>query len=135
MILGVGIDLCDVQRMRRQLDSPAAGFVESVFLPAEIAYCRTRRRPEEHFAARFAAKEAVVKALAAGGETGSFWHDVEVARAPDGAPGVVLHGRLRGLADRLGVRRIHLSLTHAAFAAAAVAVAEGASTGAHGRPR
>jgi len=124
MILGLGIDLCDTTRMRRRLAGQPAGFVESVFLPAEIAYCSPKRHPEQHFAARFAAKEAVVKALAAAGGEGAFWHDVEVIRAGDGQPTVALHGRLRSLADGLGVRRIHLSLTHTAGTAAAVAVAE-----------
>lgn len=124
MILGIGIDLCDVERMRRQLETPAAGLVAAVFLPAEIAYCSPKRRPEEHFAARFAAKEAVVKALAAAGGEGVFWQEVEIVRTPGGQPTVVLHGRLRALATDLGVRRIHLSLTHTAGAAAAVAVAE-----------
>jgi holo-[acyl-carrier protein] synthase len=135
MVLGIGIDFCDVQRMRRQLDAPDAGFVASVFLPAEIAYCQAKHRPEEHFAARFAAKEAVVKALAAAGGEGAFWHDVEVIRTPDGAPAVVLHGRLRDLAAAAGVGRVHVSLTHTGTMAAAMAVADDSPTGTHGRTR
>lgn len=124
MVLGIGIDICDVQRMRRQLASPATGFVASVFLPAEIAACGPTRHPAQQFAARFAAKEAVLKSLAAAGGEGSFWHDIEVLQAPDGRPAVALHGRLEELAAGLGVRRIHLSLSRTAATACAVAIAE-----------
>ena len=124
MILGIGIDLCDVDRMRRQLDTDPDGFIAAVFLPDEIVYCTAKHRPAEHFAARFAAKEAVVKALATAGDPGTFWHDIEVVRAPDGSPHAELRGRLRDLADKLGVRAIHLSITHTADMAAAVAVVE-----------
>jgi holo-[acyl-carrier protein] synthase len=124
MILGIGIDQCEVRRMQGQMEAPAERFVASVFLPAEIAYCRAKRRPAEHFAARFAAKEAVVKALAAAGGTGAFWRDIEVVREPGDGPRIELTGRLRDLAARLGARRIHVSLTHTKDLAAAVAIVE-----------
>ena len=125
MILGIGIDQCDVRRMRKQLEASVDGFVASVFLPAEIAYCTHKHRPAEHFAARFAAKEAVLKALATGGGAGTFWQDIEVVKEADGRPRLELEGRLRELADGLGVRTIHVSLTHTADLAAAVVIAEG----------
>jgi len=129
MILGLGIDLCDVRRMRRQLDNDPDGFAGAVFKPAEIAYCNSKHRPAEHFAARFAAKEAVVKALSAAGGEGSFWQDIEIIRTADGQPRVELSGRLRELADGLGAAGIHLSITHTDDMAAAVAVVEGAVEG------
>ena len=125
MILGIGIDQCDVRRMSRQMDSPEDEFVTSVFNPAEIAYCTQKHRPAEHFAARFAAKEAVLKALAGAGGEGTFWQDIQIVNEPSGRPQVALDGRLRVLADELGVRTIHVSLTHTAELAAAVVIAEG----------
>jgi holo-[acyl-carrier protein] synthase len=124
MVLGIGIDQCDVPRMRRQLETPANGFVEAVFLPAEISYCLGKHRPAEHFAARFAAKEAALKALAVGGGEGTFWLDIEIVNEPGGRPRLELSGRLRALAEELGAGRIHLSLTHTAETAAAVVIAE-----------
>jgi len=125
MILGTGIDLCEVPRMQAQIQVPAADFVAQVFLPGEIAYCQGKRHPAEHFAARFAAKEAVVKALAATGGQGSFWLDIEIRNEPDGRPAVTLHGRALEMADALGVRRILVSLTHTREMAAATVVLEG----------
>ena len=125
MILGIGIDQCEVRRLSRQLESPADEFIAAVFRPGEIAYCTAKHSPAEHFAARFAAKEAVLKALAGAGGEGTFWQDILISNEPSGRPQVALDGRLRVLADRLGVRKIHGSLTHTAELAAAVAIAEG----------
>lgn len=124
MILGLGIDQCDVHRVRSRLDTDP-GFAASLFLPAEIAYCTSKRHPAEHFAARFAAKEAVVKALANAAGRGTFWLDIEITHESGGQPRPVLSGRLGELATGLGVRSIHVSLTHTADMAAAVAIAEG----------
>jgi holo-[acyl-carrier protein] synthase len=125
MILGIGIDQCEVGRMQRQLAAAEDGFVTSVFLPDEISYCTNKHRPAKHFAARFAAKEAAIKALASAGGQGTFWHDIEITSEPDGRPLLVLSGRLGELADRLGVCSLHVSLTHTADLAAAVVIAEG----------
>lgn len=126
MILGIGTDLFDVDRMRRQLDSDA-DFAASVFTPAEIEYCTAKRHPAPHFAVRFAAKEAVVKALADAGGEGTFWLEAEVLRRDDGKPGLELSGRLADCAAGLKVRRIHLSMTHTDHLAAATVVLEGAA--------
>jgi holo-[acyl-carrier protein] synthase len=125
MILGTGIDLCEVPRLQAKIQAPADDFIAQVFLPGEIAYCGTKRHPAEHFAARFAAKEAVVKALAGAGGKGSFWQDIEIMNEPDGRPVVVLHGRAKELADALGVCRVFVSLTHTRDLAAATVVLEG----------
>ena len=125
MILGTGIDLCEVSRMRAKVQAPADDFVAQVFLPGEIAYCGTKRHPAEHFAARFAAKEAVVKALAGAKGGGSFWRDIEIINEQDGRPVVRLHGRAKEMADALGVRRVFVSLTHTRDIAAATVVLEG----------
>ena len=125
MILGTGIDLCEVSRMQAKIQAPADEFVAQVFLPGEVAYCETKRHSAEHFAARFAAKEAVVKALAGADGEGSFWQDIEIMNEPDGRPVVILHGRAKEMADALGVRRVFVSLTHTRDFAAATVVLEG----------
>jgi holo-[acyl-carrier protein] synthase len=123
MILGIGIDLCDVERIRRLLEKDRSRFVRRVFLEAEAAYCEGRRRPAIHYAARFAAKEAFMKAVGTGWRLG--WWQVEVVRGPSGRPELALSGRAAEVMERRGLRRAHLSLTHSAESAAAVVVLEG----------
>jgi len=124
MILGIGTDLLDVARMAKELEKDGAGFRDTVFTPSEIAYCEAMRYPARHFAARFAAKEALFKALA-GSAPRAFWHEVEVER-PDGAPPrLVLHGGMKEAADRLGVTDILVSLSHTDSLATASVVLQG----------
>ena len=125
MILGTGIDLCEVERMRDKVSADGDDFLVAVFLPAEIAYCQAKHHPAEHFAARFAAKEAVVKALADAAGKGSFWQDIEITNEEDGRPVIRLLGRVREMADRLGVRRVLVSMTHTRDLAAVTVVLEG----------
>jgi holo-[acyl-carrier protein] synthase len=123
MIRGVGVDLCPVSRVARILERHPGRFEERVFTPAERAYCGPRAVPAQHFAARFAAKEAALKAL--GAPAGVGWHDLEVV-ADGGAPRLALHGPAAAAATAQGVRRAHLSLSHAGDMAVAVVVLEGA---------
>lgn len=123
MILGIGADVLDVDRMARELRKGDASFRDAVFTPAEIAHCEARAHPERHFAARFAAKEALFKALSGDGPS-DFWLDVEVEGGA-GAPRLVLTGRTREAADRLGVRSALVSVTTTAALAAATVVLEG----------
>jgi holo-[acyl-carrier protein] synthase len=128
MIIGIGMDLCDVRRMARELSQPDGGFRDAVFTPGEIAYCESRRSPAQHYAARFAAKEAVLKALGAPRDrvdTGSF-REVEVTVDGDGPRHVALSGRLAALAEERRVEGIHLSLTHDCGQAIANVVLEAA---------
>ncbi len=121
-LIGIGVDLVEVDRMRRTLARTPA-LVERLFTDAERAYCERRRDPTERFAARFAAKEAVMKALGVGlGAVG--WHEVEVVRAESGRPSLALTGRAADLAAELGVVRWHLTMTHTSRVAEAIAVAE-----------
>jgi holo-[acyl-carrier protein] synthase len=121
VILGVGVDLLEVARMERELARDGAGFVEQVFCSGETAYCESMRCPARHYAARFAAKEAVFKALALEAADTAAWKQVEIRSRGDGSRRVVLHGRLKDLAERRGVRRVWLSMTHTrSFAAAGV---------------
>jgi holo-[acyl-carrier protein] synthase len=128
MILGLGIDLCDVARIRRALEGAAgARFRGRVFTEAEQAYCEARRRGRfASYAARFAAKEAAMKALGTGWGEGVAWRDFEVVRGTDGPPELHLHGAAAALARRRGMVRWLLALSHVdAGAVAAVVVEDG----------
>lgn len=124
MIVGIGTDLLDVGRMARELAREGAGFRDDVFTAAEVAYCEEMAHPARHFAARFAAKEAFWKALGVP-SGGAPLRDVEVVRAEEGPPRLVLSGRARAEAGRLGVSRAHVTLTHTATLAGASVLLEG----------
>jgi holo-[acyl-carrier protein] synthase len=113
-----------VRRLARELDEPQRGFVGAVFTRAEIAACRGSPHPARCLAERFAAKEAVLKALAFTDGRGAFWQDVEITRHGEGPAAVRLQGRLEELAARHAAGRIHLSLAAAGHHALAVAVIE-----------
>jgi holo-[acyl-carrier protein] synthase len=125
MIVGIGTDVVEVERIRRALDHPRTGvrFRDRVFTPGEVDYCLPRAPSAESFAARFAAKEAVMKALGRGFGEGIAWREIEVLREA-GRPVIILHGKTRERADELGVTRWHLSLTHTTMQAVAFVVAE-----------
>ena len=120
-LVGVGVDLCEVERMRRSL-ARTEGLADRVFTPDEQDYCRKAKDPAERFAVRFAAKEATLKALGAGLGACRL-RDIEVVRAGSGAPALVLHDTAAALAAEHGVGRWHVSLTHTATMAEAVVVA------------
>jgi holo-[acyl-carrier protein] synthase len=119
-ISGIGVDLVDVDRVRR-LMTRRTTFAARVFTPQEIEYCEGQADPAESYAARWAAREACRKAL--GGVRGMRWHDVRVARAPSGAPSLVLEGATRRRADALGVSQVMVALTHERKMAGAFCVA------------
>ena len=122
-IVGVGIDLVDIERFRTSLERTPS-MRERMFTPGERAYAETANDPTERYAARFAAKEAVMKALGVG--LGAFgFHDVEVQRADGGRPSLVVIGAAELLAVERGVVAWQLSLTHTALSAGAVVVAVG----------
>jgi len=122
MIVGLGIDLCPVARMAAVLERQGRLFVDRVFTAGEQARAGDSRVAAERYAARFAAKEATIKAL--GAPRGLSWREMEVVSAPDGRPSLELHGIAEQRAGELGVARCHLSLTHAGGVAAAVVVLE-----------
>ena len=125
MIAGLGTDLVDVARFHRVAERFGDHFLESLFSPAEIGWCRRRRRPWEHLAARFAAREAALKALGTGLVGGMSWKDVEVVPLPGpGTFGLELRRRVREAADQLGVARVHVALTVGREVAAATVVLE-----------
>lgn len=115
MIIGTGVDLAEVDRIRAALEDPRIGlrFRARVYTAKEIAYCETKQRGKyESYAGRFAAKEAVMKALGRGWGAKVRWLDIEVARALSGKPEIVLHDKTAQLAAELGIRRWALSITH-----------------------
>ena len=118
-MLTTGVDFIEIDRVAGVLNRYGDRFLRRIFTPKEIAYCRGRA---PNLAARFAAKEAVMKALGTGFR-GVSWRDVEVVRAPSGAPSARLHGRARRRAERLGVTEIAISLSHSRGFAMVVAVA------------
>lgn len=121
--VGLGIDLVDIARMKRILERTES-FAVKVFSEGERAYCDSRANPEAHYATRFAAKEAVVKALGTGFTQGITVRDIEVVRNAKGAPRVVLHGRAAEVAREQGVQSlpISLSFTHNEAVACAMAI-------------
>jgi holo-[acyl-carrier protein] synthase len=126
MILGIGLDLCEVDRIQRLLEKDRERFVRRVFLSGERAYCEARRRPAMHYAARFAAKEAFMKAVGSGWRLG--WWQVEVVRAASGRPELSVSGGAAQILKRRGVGRVHLTLTHTEETAAAAVILEGEAT-------
>jgi len=127
MIVSVGVDMVEVERIRRALEDGRIGrrFRERVFTEKEIRYCETKKRGKyESYAGRFAAKEAVMKALGRGWGSQVAWRDIEVARARSGKPDIVLHEKTAGLAAALGIRRWSLSISHTAQHGLAYVIAE-----------
>ncbi len=118
----VGTDLIEIQRIRRALDRYPS-FRERCFTEAERAYCDSRPNPAQHYAARFAGKEAIGKAIGFGVARAFAWREVEIAGRPK--PSVTLSGRVKAWADRAGAGAIDLSMSHSRELATAVAVADG----------
>lgn len=114
MIVGTGVDLAEVPRIRASIERFGARFTGRIFTPAEIAYVERKANRYERYAARFAAKEAGMKAIGTGWKRGVTWQDFEVANLPSGKPTLRLSGVAAEIAKRLNVRQVSLSLTHTA---------------------
>src|SRR6266571_776851 len=128
MILGTGIDIIEVTRIRASHEKFGERFLNRILRPVEIAYCLSHRDPAPFLAARFAAKEAISKAFGTGigGQLG--WQDIEVGRKKSGEPFVILHGGGLKLFETRGGARFQLSLSHTENYAAAIAILEGRET-------
>jgi holo-[acyl-carrier protein] synthase len=124
MIVGIGIDVVEIRRIR-DLAQRHAAFLTRTFAPCELHHCQDRANPFPHLAARFAAKEAVFKALGTGWSLGLEWTDVAVENNAAGKPTIRLSGVARRLAEQLGTHKIHLSLTHTGPYASAQVILEG----------
>jgi len=121
-IIGIGVDLVENARIASSVEQYGDRFLERVFCESELIYCRSMRNPAPHYAARFAAKEAVAKAFGCGIGKDLGFLDMEVTRDESGAPGMLLQGAGRSLATRRGLTRILLSLSHTEHYAVANAV-------------
>jgi holo-[acyl-carrier protein] synthase len=125
MIVGTGVDLCEVPRIKKAIESShGQRFVERVFTEREIAYAQRKAHPYERYAARVAAKEAGMKALGTGWRDGIAWRDFEVANLPSGRPTLRLYGKAAEIAKKLGVTNVSLSITHTAEQAMASVILE-----------
>ena len=125
MILGTGVDLAEVARIRASIERYGERFLGRIFTAKEIAYAQRKANKYERFAARFAAKEAGMKALGTGWSHGVTWKDFEVTNLPSGRPTLALHGIAAEIAAKLGVKAIHLSMTHTAHNSMAWVLFEG----------
>ena len=125
MIVATGIDMVEIARLAAVFARRGERFRDRVFTAAEIAYCEGRAEKLESYAARFAAKEAAMKALGTGWGEGVGWHDIEVRRSPAGIPSLEFHGRARERLNEIGAHRAHLSLTHSRGLALAQVILEG----------
>ncbi len=126
MILGIGIDLIEVARVKSSLEKFSERFVNRILLPGEIAYCQSHKDPAPFVAARFAAKEAISKAFGTGIGAQLGWHDMEVCKRGSGEPYAVLHGGGLKLIKERGGRHVLISLSHTANHATAIAILESA---------
>lgn len=125
MIVGTGVDIAEVGRIKAAVERFGERFLRRVFTPAEVRYCMGKPNAAERLAARFAAKEAGMKAIGTGLRHGVTWQDVEVLRMPGQRPVLQFHGRAAEFAERLGCKRTHLSLSHTKEQAIAHVILEG----------
>ncbi len=123
-IHSIGNDLVQIDRIEQAYERRGQRLLDMVFTPAEQAWCDQRSQRFAHYAGRWAVKEAVMKVLGTGWSKGVRWVDIETHRETNVPPSLVLHGRTAEIAAELGIARIHITITHDAGVAAAVAVAE-----------
>ncbi len=124
MIVGVGVDIVEIGRLRGTLEKQKDRFLRRVFTTAEQEYCDAHRDAVPHYAARFAAKEALFKAIGTGWAKGVSWLDVSVLRGREGPPVMTLGGEALRVSDSLGVTRVHVSLSHSVENAVAIVILE-----------
>jgi holo-[acyl-carrier protein] synthase len=124
VIVGIGVDLAEVPRIRAAIERHGRRFIDRIYTPGEIAYVESKANRFERYAARFAAKEAGMKAIGTGWRRGVRWQDFEVANLPSGKPTLLLHGVAEQVASRLSVSNIALSITHTAQQGAAIVILE-----------
>ena len=122
MIVGIGTDIVEVERIQKMMSDHGDHFLERVFTAAEIAHCQPRREAAQHFAGRWAAKEAVMKALGTGFTPEVGWTDIEILTLPSGQPYVVMHGTARTYSENKGIGTILITLSHTKTYATATAI-------------
>lgn len=124
-IFGIGTDIIECLRIAQMIERHGELFIQRVYTDHEIAYCSTKKAATQHYAGRWAAKEAVLKALGTGWVQGISWRDVEIRHKPGGAPVVALRGGAREVFERSGISEMHISISHCRTHAVAYAIAEG----------
>jgi holo-[acyl-carrier protein] synthase len=124
VIVGSGVDLCEVGRIKDAITRHGRRFLERIYTDREIAYAERKANRYERYAARFAAKEAGMKALGTGWHGGVRWRDFEVINLPSGRPTLQVHGKAAEYAQKLGVANISLSITHTSSQAMALVILE-----------
>jgi len=125
MIVGTGVDIAEVPRIRESIERFGDRFLNRIFTHGEIQYCESKASRFESYAARFAAKEAGMKALGTGWSRGVRWRDIEVVRPKGQRPTIQFHGQAASIAHDLGTKNIALSLTHTCEEALAHVILEG----------
>jgi holo-[acyl-carrier protein] synthase len=123
MILGLGTDIVEIVRVGQMIERHGEHFLQRVYTESEIRYCQDRKLSYQHFAGRWAAKEAVMKALGTGFVKGISWQDIEVCTKSSGAPIMQLHGGTRDFADQRGIGEIMITISHCRSHATATAIA------------
>lgn len=124
-VIGIGTDIVDCQRIARMIEKHEDSFITKVYTPWEIEYCGTRKAATQHYAGRWAAKEAILKAMGTGWAKGIQWTDLEIRNAMGGAPSVALGGAAADICESMGISEIKISISHSELFATAFAVAVG----------
>jgi holo-[acyl-carrier protein] synthase len=133
-ILGIGTDITECLRIARMIERHGEQFMNRVYTDEEIRYCQNRREATQHFTGRWAAKEAVLKALGIGSRRGIAWRDIEIRNEPAGRPVVAVRGGIKDVVQRLGVAQIFVSISHCRTHATAYAIALGKDLGEAEKP-
>jgi holo-[acyl-carrier protein] synthase len=126
-ILGIGTDVTECLRIARMIERHGDLFINRVYTPNEIRYCQNRKQATQHFTGRWAAKEAILKALGTGWRRGIAWCDMEIHNEPGGKPLVAVRGGVQEVVEQLGVAEIQVSISHCRTHATAIAIALGKS--------
>src|SRR6187455_3426088 len=124
-IIGTGIDIVECLRIAQMIEKHGELFITRVYTDAEIEYCTARKAATQHYAGRWAAKEAILKALGTGWRRGISWRDIEVRNEPGGRPTVAMRGGARDVVERLGITEMLISISHCRSHATAYALAQG----------
>jgi holo-[acyl-carrier protein] synthase len=128
-VIGIGTDIVECLRIAQMIERHGELFISRVYTPAEIEYCSVRKAATQHFAGRWAAKEAILKTLGTGWTKGISWRDAEILPNHGGQPQVTLHGGALEVADKLGIHLVQISISHCRSHATAFAIACGEDFG------
>jgi holo-[acyl-carrier protein] synthase len=124
-VIGIGTDITECLRIARMIERHGELFIERVYTPDEIRYCQTRKQATQHFTGRWAAKEAILKALGTGWRRGISWRDMEIRNEPGGKPTVAVRGGVKDVVEQLGISEILVTISHCRSHATATAIAVG----------